>query len=79
MQKGANAKSSGGKRRRNWSLPEATVQSIQSIRAQTDAGTDTEVIKRALKLYELAVKNQKAGVKVIFRDENGNDSAVIFL
>lgn len=79
MQKGAGTKRASDKSRRNWSLPPATVQSIQSIRAQTDAGTDTEVIKRALRFYELAVQNQKLGMKVIFRDQDGNDSSVIFL
>jgi len=31
----------------NWSAPEATVERIQSIREETDAGTDTEVIKKS--------------------------------
>lgn len=41
------AKSAPGKFRNNWSAPEATVERIQSIREETDAGTDTEVIKKS--------------------------------
>jgi hypothetical protein len=44
----AGAKSAPGKFRNDWSAPEATVERIQSIREETDAGTDTEVIKKAL-------------------------------
>jgi hypothetical protein len=43
-------------RKKSYALPAATLNSIQSIRQGTDCSTDTEVIKRAVALYDEVVR-----------------------
>jgi hypothetical protein len=74
-----DVKAANRKVRKNWALPDATLERIDAIRQATDASTDTEVIKRALKLYDLAVRSEKAGLRVVFKDDKGNESSVVVL
>ena len=39
-------------KRRNLTLPETSVARIAAIREQTEAASDSEVVRRALRLYE---------------------------
>lgn len=42
--------------KKNYALPPTTLNSIQHIRRETDCSTDTEVIKRAVALYDEVVR-----------------------
>src|SRR5262252_1091117 len=42
--------------KKNYALPPATLNSIQNIRHETNCSTDTEVIKRAVALYDEVVR-----------------------
>lgn len=61
------------KHRKNWSLPDATVDTIRAIRERTDAATETEVIKRAVRIYDHILRNQDDGGHLVLKDENGRD------
>jgi len=65
--------------RRNMALPQASITSIKTIREQTAAPSDTEVVRRALKFYEMVLTNQKAGARIVLKDDQGNDVPVIIL
>jgi hypothetical protein len=43
-------------RKKSYALPPATLNSIHNIRRGTDCSTDTEVIKRAVALYDEVVR-----------------------
>lgn len=59
------------KERLNLALPTASMASIDNLQDMTDAATTSEVIRRAIKLYEAIVANQKAGKQLVFRDPTG--------
>ncbi len=52
------------KHRRNLVLPETSMARIRYLREQTDAETDTEVIRRALKVYERVVQLTEGGTQL---------------
>jgi hypothetical protein len=64
----------GKKRRKNVSLTPANIATINAIRASTDASTATDVVKRALKVYELIVQK---GARVSYKDEDGKETSVV--
>lgn len=80
MQRGNRTDGNGSKKhRRNWSFPDATVETINRIRESTDAGADVDVIKRALRIYEHVIMNQNDGGRLILRDKDGKDIPFIIL
>ena len=46
----------GSLTKKNYALPPATLKCIDNIRQGTDCSTDTEVIKRAVALYDEVVR-----------------------
>jgi hypothetical protein len=48
-------------------------EQLDHLETQTEAGSITEVIRRALALYDLVVEHQSEGGKLVFRDAAGND------
>ena len=62
-------------RRRNVSLPANYLEKIATIREQTDAASDSEVIRRALRIYEGLLKDS---VELIVRDrETGKERTIV--
>ena len=61
MTKSGATKADPKRHRRNLSLTQTSLNSIANIRQGTDAISDTEVIRRALKLYEAVVNSQGDG------------------
>lgn len=51
--------------------PRVKVQ-LKDLEVKTEAGSLTEVIRRALALYDLVVEHQAEGGKLIFQDADGN-------
>jgi hypothetical protein len=51
--------------RRNLTLPESSIARIAAIRAQTEAASDSEVVRRALRLYESLLKGD-----AVIQDKN---------
>jgi Arc/MetJ-type ribon-helix-helix transcriptional regulator len=43
-------------KRRNLTLPDSSIARIASIRERTEAASDSEVVRRALRLYESLLK-----------------------
>ena len=45
-------------RRRNLTLPESSIARIAAIRNKTEAASDSEVVRRALRLYESLLESE---------------------
>jgi Arc/MetJ-type ribon-helix-helix transcriptional regulator len=43
-------------KRRNLTLPDSSIARIAAIRERTEAASDSEVVRRALRLYESLLK-----------------------
>lgn len=48
-------------------------EQLNLLEEKTEAGSITEVIRRALALYDLVVEHQDEGGKLIFRNSGGQD------
>jgi len=68
-----------GVKKKNLSLTDASLNTIEELKAETDAATTAEVVRRALAFYAMAVKKQKEGGSFLYRDRSGTDNAFIFL
>ncbi len=53
-------------KRRNVTLPESSIARISAIRQKTEATSDSEVIRRALRLYESLLESE-----AVVQDKNG--------
>lgn len=58
-------------KRRNLTLPETSIARIAAIREKTEAASDSEVVRRALRLYESLLK-----AEAIVHDKDGKPLAV---
>jgi len=59
------------KRRLNLALPPKTHAELEALAVQTDATSVSEVIRRALGLYSLAVEHQSKGGSLVFQHPDG--------
>jgi hypothetical protein len=74
----ASAKSRGMKKK-NLSLTDVSLNTIEDLKSSTDAATAAEIVRRALAFYSMAVQRQKAGDRIVFRGPDGTDTAVVIL
>ena len=52
---------------------------LDLLERKTEAGSITEVVRRALSLYDLVVEHQGEGGKLIFRHSDGDDEVLLVL
>ncbi len=63
---------SKGKRvRLNLTVTPLVRERLDRLAEKSDAGTLTEVVRRALVMYEIILDNQKAGGYLILKDSSG--------
>ena len=48
-------------------------EQLDHLEARTEAGSITEVIRRALSLYDLVTEHQMEGGKLVFRHTDGDE------
>ena len=48
-------------------------EQLDHLEARTEAGSITEVIRRALSLYDLVTEHQMEGGKLVFRHADGDE------
>ncbi len=48
-------------------------EQLDHLEARTEAGSITEVIRRALSLYDLVTEHQVEGGKLVFRHADGDE------
>lgn len=51
-------------------------EQLDLLETRTEAGSITEVIRRALALYDLVIEHQAGGGKLIFRHADGEDESL---
>jgi len=66
-------------RRLNLELPEAQSQRLETLREKTDAASLTQVIQKALAVYDLVIAEKLRGSTVIIRDVEGKDRELILM
>jgi hypothetical protein len=66
-------------RRLNLELPEAQNQRLETLREKTEAASLTQVIQRALAVYDLVMSEKFKGSTVIIRDAEGKDRELILM
>jgi Arc/MetJ-type ribon-helix-helix transcriptional regulator len=60
-------------KRRNLSLPDTCIDRITAIREKTDAASDSEVVRRAIKLYEVILSDR---AKIVLQDQDGHEAVM---
>ena len=58
--------------RLNLVMPEHTADRINKLRGKTDAMSKADVVKDALRLYEVIVDDVLNGKEILSRDKEGN-------
>lgn len=66
----------GGVARRNITLPKNVVDEMEAVREQTGAQSDSEVLRKAFKLYKHVLDN---GGHFYTKDEEGKERDVLAL
>ena len=60
-------------------LPEAVCQQVEELRKQVHADTLSEVMRRALALYELMIAERAKGFETVLRDNSGKEKQLQFM
>lgn len=75
----ARSRASQAKRRKNLSLNDQSLDTIEQLKTSTDATTATEIVRRALKFYAMAVEKEREGGRILYEDRNGKGVGFILL
>ena len=51
-------------------------EQLSHLEKKTEAGSITEVVRRALALYDLVVEHQREGGKLIFKHTDGEEESL---
>ena len=68
--------SKNGVIRRNIELHPQAAERLERLKDKLEAPSDSEVLRRALKVLEQLVEDQEAGKRVLVREPNGDLVAV---
>ena len=71
------AKRSEGRFRLNLEMPESVRDKLESMRRRSEADSRTEVIRRALALYDLLLEHSQQGSSIIVRTKDGKEKEVL--
>jgi hypothetical protein len=66
-------------RRLNLEIPDAQNQRLETLKEKTEAASLTQVIQRALAVYDLVITEKFRGSTVIIRDAEGKDRELILM
>jgi hypothetical protein len=75
----ARAATKGPTRRLTLDLSEPARERLENLRATTEADSLTEVVRRALAVYERLWDEQKRTGRVVIRGENGESDRELIL
>lgn len=67
------------KRKITISLSERSLAALEELRQATDADSDSEVFRNALRLHLTLVRAHTAGVRIFMRREDGEESLPVTL
>lgn len=52
---------------------------MEILQEKTEADSLTEVIRKALQVYDFLIEEREHGCKTILRDDNGNEREVVLI
>lgn len=58
--------------RRNIELQPQAVERLEKVKGKLEASTDSEVIRRALKVLEQLIEDEENGKRLLVREPNGD-------
>jgi len=61
------------------SFGDESQKKLTALREEVGAGSDSEVIRNALRFYEFVVQETKAGSKFLIRGKDGEEQLLHFL
>ena len=67
----ADAKAKVVKNRVQFDLPPRSMDRLNVLKLKTEAASYAEVVKNALRLYEVLIEETESGKQFFVRDENG--------
>ncbi len=65
--------------RRSLMLTERSAARLETLRAKTEAQSDSEVVRKALNVYEQLVEDMEQGKTLVVRDPSGGEEIVRLL
>jgi hypothetical protein len=65
--------------RRNIELQPQAIERLERLKEKLEATTDSEVLRRALKVLEQVVEEEENGKRVLIRESNGDLVSVLVL
>lgn len=65
--------------RLNLKMSQATRQQLEHLQVRTGADTLTEVIRRALAVYDLLIEEKDKGATPVLRSEDGKERELVLL
>ena len=69
----------GEKRRLNLEMSEEVRQKLESLREKTDADSLSEVVRRALAVYDFLWSERERGTKLLVRGADDKDRELLLL
>lgn len=79
MSRPAKAISATSKVRLNLEVPERVRARIEALQSMTESDSMTEVIRRALALYDVVVEARSNGQTLLIRDADGTTREMVVL
>lgn len=76
---GSSAVSQAKKARLNLELDSPTKERLDRLQTITEADSMTQVIRKALRIYEAVFNHNQRGGKVVFRAEDGTEETIVLL
>jgi hypothetical protein len=64
--------------RLNLLLPKGAMDRLEALKEKTEASSNVEVIKNALRLYEALINDKEDGKEILIRDKNSEGELVSY-
>ena len=71
--------SKSGKVRFNLELAKSVADQIEDLQTRSNSETKTDVIRKALALFNLFIEEREAGTSIVFRRKNGGEETLRIL
>ena len=63
-------------KRLTTTLPIGSLEALGRLRTKLEASSDSEVIRRAVRLYELLLEHSDSGGEITVRDKSGREKQI---
>lgn len=67
------------KKRVQLDLSPTTMRRLESVVYRTEAGSQAEAVRKAIKFYDICLEHRDRGGELIMRDADGSESKLVLL